>query len=306
MGGLALADVTSDVGQLEELPARMRPAQRTGHGPHITASAIEVVVSAIGVRLQHALPSGQMLIGIGCRTVAGEVEDRGRRRSTIPGPVITHIGPEPGFLRATSRQKRHGRVIAMQAVTSTHMVLDQGMDRLQRDSGMPDQVCQGRQAQINAFTSKALGLPVQGLVLTILLKDKHGDQAWPGPSTRDRMEGGWRLADLLAGPAGELLAHGLDHFPLTGDHLQRFGDVFAHLNDPVRAAAGAGCRGLDNNPLARQVLGERLAHRVATREGAHRAGFSGCLFHGQGILGGRRFQLLKLQFQLINQPRASF
>ncbi len=38
MGGFALADVARDVGQFEELPARMRPAQRTGHGPESLSS----------------------------------------------------------------------------------------------------------------------------------------------------------------------------------------------------------------------------------------------------------------------------
>ncbi len=54
------------------------------------------------------------------------------------------------------------------------------------------------------------------------------------------------------------------------------------------------------------MIGERLAHRVAAREGAHLAGLFSRLFCGQGILGCRRFQFFKLQFQLINQPRAPF
>ncbi|EDM69947.1 hypothetical protein RAZWK3B_00320 [Roseobacter sp. AzwK-3b] len=145
------------------------------------------------------------------------------------------------------------------------MGLDQAMDWLQRDSGMPDQVSQGRQAQLDAFTCETFGLPVQRAVLTIFLEDKHGDQAGPSPSTRDRMERRRRLTDLFAGPAGELLAHGLDHLPLTGDHLQRLGDVFAHLHDPVRATAGAGGGCLNNNALARQVIRERLAHKMAAR-----------------------------------------
>ena len=160
--------------------------------------------------MQHALPSGQVLIGIGGRAITGEAEERSRWRSPIPGAIVTQTGPEPGFLRATPRQKRHGRVIAMQAATGAHMGLDQGMDWLQRDSGMPDQVSQGRQAQLDAFTCEAFGLPVQRLVLTMFLEDEHGDQAGPGPSTRDRMERRRRLTDLFAGPAGELLAHGLD------------------------------------------------------------------------------------------------
>jgi len=78
----------------------------------------------------------------------------------------------------------------MQTASGTHMALDQVMDRLQSDPGMPDQICQGRQAQFYTFTGKALCLPVQRLMLAILLKDEHGDQAGPGPSARDRVERG--------------------------------------------------------------------------------------------------------------------
>ena len=202
-----------------------------------------------------------MLIGIGCRAISGEAEERRRRRAAIPRAVITDIGPQTSFFRATPCQKRHGRVIAMQAVSGTHMAFDQGMDRLQGDSRVPDQVCQGGEAQINAFTGKALCLPVQGLVLSVFFEDEHGDQAGSGPSARDRMERGRRLADLLAGPASELLTHSLDHLPLTRDHLQRLGDIFTHLYDPVRATAGANGRCFDDNPLAGQVIGERFAHR---------------------------------------------
>src|SRR4051794_22852668 len=43
--------------------------------------------------------------------------------------------------------------------------------------------------------------------------------------------------DRLAVPARELLAHGLDHLPLLGNHLQRLGDVLAELRQLPRAAA---------------------------------------------------------------------
>jgi hypothetical protein len=38
-----------------------------------------------------------------------------------------------------------------------------------------------------------------------------------------------RLHDRLALPAGEPLAHRLDHLPLAGDDLERLGDVLAEL-----------------------------------------------------------------------------
>lgn len=135
------------------------------------------------------------MIGIGCRTVAREAEERGRWRATIPGLVITDISPKPSLLRTAARQKRHCRVVAVQAMSGAYVVLDQGMDRLQRNSRVPDQVSQGRQAQFYTFTGEAFGLPVQRLVLPVFLEDKHGDQAGPGPTTRDRMErvGGWLI-----------------------------------------------------------------------------------------------------------------
>lgn len=98
------------------------------------------------------------------------------------------------------------------------------------------------------------GLPVQGLA--ILFNGEHGDQSEPGLTKRDRMERRWRRADLLA-----------------------------YLHDPVGASAGEGGRGLDGDPFTRQMVGERLLHRVATRQGAHRAGFIGRVFCGQYILG---------------------
>lgn len=63
---------------------------------------------------------------------------------------------------------------------------------------------------------------------------------------------------------------------------------------------------LSLSSLGLRLIGERFAHRVAAREGAHLAGLLSRMFCGQSILGGRRFQFFKLQFQLINQPGAPF
>jgi hypothetical protein len=79
------------------------------------------------------------------------------------------------------------------------------------------------------------------------------------------MEGCRRLADLLARPAGKLLADVLDHFPLARNDLERLGDVFAELGKPRRAAACAGGRARHEDSLARQMRGEWLAHRLAAR-----------------------------------------
>jgi HipA-like protein len=60
----------------------------------------------------------------------------------------------------------------------------------------------------------------QGLMLTELLEEERRQQLRPCPSARCGMERRGRLRDLLAIPAGELLAYGLDH---------RFNDPDVHI-----------------------------------------------------------------------------
>jgi hypothetical protein len=196
----------------------------------------------------------------------------------------------------------------MQTPAVQHMAFDQRMDRGKRHTGMTNQIGKRRQAEVNAFSCNALGLAVQWLVLAIFVKGDHGDQAGPGPSTWDRMEGCWWLADLLAGSAGELLADRLDHLPLARDHFKRLSDVLTHLHDPVGTSTGTVGRRLNHDTFARQVVGKGFAPWLARRKGAHGAGFVLCcnLFSRQRIFGGGGFQFLKLQFQLIDQSRTAF
>ena len=98
-------------------------------------------------------------------------------------------------------------------------------------------------------------------MLAELFESDHRQEARPRPAARNDVERRRRLADLLAVPAGELLPHGLDHFPLARNRLQGLGHVLAELAQPRAAAAGAGCRRLDHHALARQMLGEGVARR---------------------------------------------
>src|SRR5918996_4983733 len=119
------------------------------------------------------------------------------------------------------------------------------------------------------------------------------------------MEGRRRLRDPLAVPAGELLADGLDHLPLARDDFQRLGDVLAELRDPPGAATGARRRGLDHNPLARQMRGERLARGTTARERAHlrRCYSRRGLLGGELVFAGGRLELLELQLHLLKQTQ---
>ena len=115
----------------------------------------------------------------------------------------------------------------------------------------------------HALQRVTLGLPVQRLMLAELLIEQHGQQARPRPSARDHME--WRrcLADFLAVTARELLAHRLNHLPLTRHRFQRPGHVFAELAQATAAAAFARRRRIDHYPLAREGgLGTCCAQRA--------------------------------------------
>jgi hypothetical protein len=104
----------------------------------------------------------------------------------------------------------------VQALGTEHMRLDQGVQWPQHGRAGPDQVGQRRQAQIDALPRVTLALPVQRLKLAELLEQDHRQQVRAGEAARRHVE---RRRDRLAGPAGELLAHGLDHLPLPRNDL---------------------------------------------------------------------------------------
>ena len=118
------------------------------------------------------------------------------------------------------------------------MRLDQRVQRGQGRRAGADMIGQRREAEVDAFARVALALPVQRLVLTELLEQDHRQQARAGQPSRDRVERRRRLRDRLARPAGEALAHRLDHLPLPRDDLQRLGDVLAELRQLVEPQHG--------------------------------------------------------------------
>ena len=76
-------------------------------------------------------------------------------------------------------------------------------------------------------------------VLSVLLEENHRQQVGAGPAPGRRVERRRRLADLLATPAGELLAHRLDDLPLARDHTSSVSvmssPIFDSLSEPQHA-----------------------------------------------------------------------
>ena len=193
----------------------------------------------------------------------------------------------------------------MQPLGGEDVGLDAPDERLQHGAAGADLIGQRRQAQWHALAGIALGLTVQWLVLAVLLEQQHRKQARPGPATRRDVERRRRLADLLAVPAGHLLAHVLDHLPLARDHLQRLGDRLAELPQARATAARAGGRSRDDDTLARQMRWERLARGTLAREGGDCHRLCGGALGGDLVLSGVGLRLLELQLHLLDDARGA-
>ena len=252
LGAFRLAPCAlGDVGQLEQLAPAVAPAQGLEDRARRPRRFIKLVVAAIGVRLQHSRPGGEMGLRVLSTPIARVVEQRRRRRWTAERAVVADVGPYPGDIGLADGQHRHGRVIPMQPLSGQNMGLQASVDRQGGHADRAHLIGQGGQAQRHALSGVALGLPVQRLVLAELLEHDHGQQAWSRPAPGGDVEGrGW-LGDGLAVAAAEALAHRGDHLPLARDHLQRLSHVLAELGQPLTAAARTGGRSWDHHALAR-------------------------------------------------------
>ena len=196
-------------------------------------------------------------------------------------------------------QDRDRGVVAVQALGGEHMRLDEGMQRRKRARAGADLVRQRRDAEVDALAGEAPALPVERLMLREFVEQDHGQQAWPGKAARRHMERCRRLGDRLAGPAGELLAHGLNDLPAARNDLERLGDVLAQLRQLRRTATRATGRRRDHDALARQVFGERLARGAFALEGLDRLSLARRFLRSQLVLGGGGLELFKLQLHLL-------
>ena len=208
-----------------------------------------------------------MPLGMLARSVARIIEHRRRRRRAAEGTIVADIDPTSPDVGLSLGEHRHGGVVAVQALGGEDMGLQPIEDRAQHADAGADLVGERRQAQRHAFPGVTLGLAVQRLMLAELLEHDHRQQAGTGPAPRNDVERRRRLIDALAVAARELLAHMLDDLPLARDHLQRLGDILAELGQSRSAAAGASGRRRDDHPLARQMLGKRLARGTLAGEG---------------------------------------
>ena len=294
----------AQISQLKEFAPGVAPAGRLSDRAGSAPGIIKIAEPGIGIGLQDPGIAGEMLAGVPSAAVAGVKEHRRWRVWTSERPVIPDISPQSpndGFVLG---QDRHGGVVAMQALGGEHVTAEQFGERSQVRRAGADPVGQGRYAELNAFAGKRFALPVERLVLAKLGVKDHRQQAGPSPAAGDDVKRCRRLSDLLTGPAGELLAHGLDHLPLPRHDLEGLGNVLAEFNKPA-AAARTARRRRHHDALAWQVRWQRRPHRLAAAGAAHCRRLRRARAGGELVFRGARFQFLELQFQLIEQLAAA-
>ena len=178
---------------------------------------------------------------------------------------------------------------------------------------MSDPAGQGGTADLNAFAGEDGRLPVQRLVVAILRHQHMRDQARSRAATLDRQRRHRCLHDRLAGAAAQLRADVADHLEAGGDVFQHLALVLPDAAERGAAAAGAGAGGFVGDGLARQMIGQRRAHRrLACRGTGGRpdigpGGRLGTV--GAGILSGgigfefadQKFELLDVAIQLLRR-----
>ncbi len=191
----------------------------------------------------------------------------------------------------------------MKSLGRHDMGFDEAKQRIKRATDRSYSVCHGRQRERHAFESIALGLAVQRLMLAELLEHDHRQKTGAGPSPCHGMERRWRLANLFAVAAAELLPHRLDHFPLTRRALQRSGHVLAEFAQPIAAAALASRRRSDHHSFPRKMLGEGLRLGALARKSAHSRRLGDSSFRRKLVFSGSALKLFERQRQLIDQPR---
>src|SRR6478609_5225362 len=146
------------------------------------------------------------------------------------------------------------------------MLVDQGIERGEVGGAGANPVGDGRDAELDVLKGIGLALTVQRQVLAELGLEDHSQQVGARPAADDGVKGCRRLGDGLAAAAREALPDGLDDLPLDRLDLKRLRGVLAQLGQ-LAAAAGAGGRRRQDDPLARQVGWQGCAHRLAGRRG---------------------------------------
>src|SRR5262249_48701609 len=266
------------VENVEEVPACMR------HTLHVRDAGQRV--AGIGICLQKAGETGEVLrraLALPIRAVAIE---GCRSTLTRPGPLVDGIDPKSARGRAAfaGGQNLDGCVVGVDYRRAHDMLASHFGQRRNPPSEMAHPIGHDRALDLDAVVAfEDLGLAVERQAVVVLRDRYMADEVWTWPSLEDWQIGCRRLRDHFARAAGVDRTNVTNDLELRGDLLEDFGYLFTDFGAGSGVIAAAGELGLEDDDLARKMIGERLAHCRPPRP---RGGLVFVLSCGVGRLGG--------------------
>lgn len=173
----ALLELRGDIGQLEEITARVAPAKGAGQRRRQAVAMEQGIIASIGISLKNASPTAQMAHRMLAPPVPGIMEDRCGRCRSAKRSIIPNIGPDPARIGLGLGQHWHRCIVAMQSLGSKDVGFDQQIERHQRGGAGADLIGQSGKAQVDAFPGVAITLAVKRLMRTELLEEQHRQEA---------------------------------------------------------------------------------------------------------------------------------
>jgi hypothetical protein len=172
-GRLLLARLRGDVGKLEQLASRVRPASSFRDRSRLSIRRVEPIEPGIGIGLKDPAIAGEMLLGMDAGSIRRVEEHRSGRRRAAEGAVVTDIGPNPPGPGLHLGQHRDRGVVAMNALGGKDVRLDQLVERRQRRRAGADMIGHGRHRQLDPLARIFLALPIERLMIGVLLDQHH-------------------------------------------------------------------------------------------------------------------------------------
>ncbi len=292
------------LGCLMHIP-ELAPGMRHAGGFDHAAIAVEAGIPGISVRLEDAAEVPQMLPWVLSLAVRRIPVERCRRSRPGEWPVVANIGPKPRRAgpAETRLQHRHHGVVSMHALACHHMPgqrIDQWPHQSRR---LTYHVSQRRAGQVDVLACVDLGLPMQRQMVAVFGHQHMREQAGAGTAAADRQARCGGLGDRLAGPAGQLRPHTVDHPERAWHVVQDLGHILAELAQ--RTAAGwAGTRCGVLHDIARQRLGQPPAHRLAQVRGRLLLDRGAIRVLGRSGLGQQLVDVGERQLKLLDPARS--
>ena len=254
-----------------------------------------------GIGLDDAGVSAEPTLGMGAGTVCRVEVGRGRRVRTAERTIVAHRRPKSASAGLSTSEDRDRCIVEVDAGASPNMRLDQENHGGQRRRHRTHPIGERRDIDRHTLTTEPLALTVERKVKAELPEHDLGEETGPGATAVDRVKGCGFLRDRLAGPAREALAHMLDDPPACRDTLERLGDVLAELTERRSAAARTVLRSRMHDAVTREMLRQRAASGLVSREGRDGDRLVG-LSHGG--FSGRLLQILETEFELFDAGAA--